>query len=205
MIESITQHLMQIYSPHAILLHGSRARGDAVTTSDYDLVIILDNPVTAQPHIFKGCALDICGLFPDIHVLKTGNTPIWPIQLLYDHEKMWGECIMAETKRVFDAGPEALLEHEWTNRFNYTTRLMSRLLSRGDDLMIRNYYLGDFYERMIRYWFEKKCVWTMSIYKALPHIEAADPVFYAHLKGLWADNFRNECKRLFDMIFAKRI
>ncbi|MBA3813811.1 MAG: nucleotidyltransferase domain-containing protein [Alphaproteobacteria bacterium] len=41
--DNIISYLRAKYNPNAILLHGSRARGDAVENSDYDLVLITED------------------------------------------------------------------------------------------------------------------------------------------------------------------
>lgn len=98
-------------------------------------------------------------------------------------------------------GPSPLNNKEWKTRRNYTQRLFDRLTSRGDDLMVRKYYLGDFYERMVRYWFEKNCKWTASFFRALPIIKEEDSDFYRNLEGLWTENYLVNAQELFVKIF----
>lgn len=202
MIGEITAYLINTYSPKAILIHGSRVRGDYVATSDYDLVVVTSESEKVSPHIYKGCSLDVYGI--DLHelMIETSNkTPIWPIEILFDDNDRIGLKLCKQTHAKFLEGPKPLTKEECTNRFTYTKRLLDRIVSRGEDPMIRNYYLGDFYERMVRYWFKKNHIWTVSFYRALTIIENQDPEFYNDLQHLWNEDYLKSVQRLFEKIF----
>ncbi len=202
MLDKITTHLVQKYEPKAILMHGSRVRGDYVATSDYDLVVVTIAPEKVAPHSYNGCALDVCGVSVDAQTIETANKiPIWPIEVLFDDGGNIASKLCQQTHEKFLKGPDSLTNIEWENRLNYSQRLFYRLNNRGHDLMLRRYYLGDFYERMVRYWFEKNCRWTVSFFRALPVIKKTDPDFYKNLEGLWAENYLVNARRLFVKIF----
>lgn len=55
-IDDIVSYLRTTYCPKAIILHGSRARGDAFEQSDYDLALITENPDQLNPEYYQGYA-----------------------------------------------------------------------------------------------------------------------------------------------------
>jgi predicted nucleotidyltransferase len=202
MIKEITTHLIQQYNPKAILMHGSRVRGDYVPTSDYDLVVIAAEPEKIVPHIYNGCSLDVSGIAVTTQIIETANkVPIWPLEILFEDSSKIGSTLCQQTYAKFLKGPSPLASKEWENRRNYTQRLFDRLSGRGAELMVRNYYLGDFYERMVRYWFEKNCKWTVSFFRALTIIEEADADFYKNLEGVWTEDYLINARQLFEKIF----
>lgn len=203
MIDKITEYLIQKYNPKAVLMHGSRVRGDYVPTSDYDLVLVKSDPKKITPHTYNECSLDVYGIDLNEQIIETsGHVPIWPIEILFDDGDGIAAKLCEQTHAKFLQKPNPLTNEEWDNRFNYTKRLLDRIISRGEDPMIRNYHLGDFYERIVRYWFEKNCMWTVSFYRALPIIEKQDPDFYNNLRRLWSEDYLKGAQRLFEKIFS---
>lgn len=200
----ITNYLKEKYRPKAIIIHGSRLSGDAFPDSDYDLAIITDNHDAVRPEDYNGCLLDASGVSPQEVILKAGQTPIWPCEVLFDSDDLLGQILVQRTHQAFLAGPQSLLQQEINNRKNYTKRLLLRLDSRGDDLLIRNYYLSDLYDRVIRYWFEFRKQWTQPIYRALPTIKNEDPDFYALLEKLWAEAYLQSAKQIYLHIFGDK-
>lgn len=200
-LEKICDYLLKKYEPKAILLHGSRLRGDATDLSDYDLVLIAPNVEEVYPHQYQDAMLDLDAATPDIRVIETGNkVPNWPLGILYDSEGI-GERICKETERAYKKGPIPLSDQEWTNRSHYAKRMISKIHARGHDLSVRRYYLSDFYMRVIRYWFEKRRKWTVSPYRALPIIKLEDPDFFLALQDLWTDSHLSALDKVNQMLF----
>lgn len=202
MIEDITKYLIDQYNPMAILWHGSRVRGDATPSSDYDILIITSTPNQVKSHEYHGAALDLEGASPDLKIIQAGDgSPIWPIQLLFDTVEKAGETLLRNTEKAYLTPRPSLSDSDWQARQAYTTRLINRIMSRGQDPLVRNLYLADFQYRMIRYWFEKNQRWTCSLYLALPIIEREDSAYFQLLKNLWSDDYPTACQELFDKIF----
>lgn len=186
-LEKICDYLLKKYAPEAILLHGSRLRGDAADTSDYDIVMVTANPENIYPHEYEGITLDLGAVSSETLVIESGGkVPNWPLEVLYDATGV-GKKICEQTKQAYENGPKVLSDQEWVNRAYYTKRLIDKIQARGHDKAIRHYYLSDFYVRAIRYWFEKRNRWTISPYRALPVIQAEDMSFFAELQILWTD------------------
>jgi len=199
----IISYLREKYHPQAILLHGSRARGDGFEKSDYDLALIAENPEQIRPEFYQGWAPNISGIAPTETVLKTGQTPIWPCLVLYDDEDGLGKRLIKPTEEAFKKGPVALTQEEFTNRPNFSKRLLQRIQGREQDPMIRFYYMGDFYPRVLRYWCELNQRWTQSAHLLLPLIGAKDPVFYQELQDLWTEDYQKAALRIHEYLFEK--
>ena len=189
--EDIVTYLKSKYRFKAVLLHGSRARGDAFGTSDYDLALITGNPDIIRPESYNGCALDMSGVCPTEKILKAGQTPIWPCLVLFDDADCLGERLTKQTHEAFEKGPLPLAREELENRCNFSKRLLQRIRGRGTDPLVRFYYMGDFYHRVLRYWCELNQEWTRSVYLLLPFIAKKDPVFYQYLQDLWTEAYQN--------------
>lgn len=110
---------------------------------------------------------------------------------------------MQRTYQAFLAGPQPLSETELENRKNYTKRLLIRLENRGVDQLVRNYYLSDLYDRVIRYWFEVGGQWTQPIYRAFPTIKNEAPELYVLLENLWTDAYLQSAKQIYVNILGE--
>lgn len=199
----IISYIREKYNPKAILLHGSRVRGDRFDQSDYDLALIAENPDQIRPEFYQGCALDVSGMVPTETILKAGQTPIWPCVVLYDDEDGLGKRLLTQTEEAFKQGPLALTQEEFENRRNFSKRLIQRLQGRGQDPMIRFYYMGDFYPRVLRYWCELNQRWTQSVHLLLPLIAAEDPAFYQEVQALWTEDYLKAAFRIHEYLFEK--
>lgn len=202
-LEDIVTYLKSKYHPKAILLHGSRARGDAFDTSDYDLALITPEPDLIRPEFYNGCALDMSGISPTEKILKAGQTPIWPCLVLFDDADGLGAYLAKRTHEAFEKGPLPLTREELENRCNFSKRLLLRLQGRGADPLVRFYYMGDFYDRVLRYWCELNQRWTMSVHLLLPLIASEDPTFYKYLQGLWTEDYQNAALKLHMHLFKE--
>jgi hypothetical protein len=204
-LEDLVGYLTEKYHPKAIILHGSRARGDALDESDYDLALITDMPDLIKPESWNGCALDLDGVSPTEKILKAGQTPIWPCLVLIDDVDGLGERLAKRTHEAFEKGPLPLTREELENRRNFSNRLLQRIQGRGADPLVRFYYLGNFYDRILRYWCEFNQKWTMSVYLLLSFIAKEDPAFYQYLQDLWTEDYQNTALKIHLHLFKPNI
>jgi hypothetical protein len=202
-LENLVAYLKTKYHPKAILLHGSRARGDAFDASDYDLALITPESDVIRPESYNGCALDMSGISPTEKILKAGQTPIWPCLVLFDDADRLGEGLERRTHEAFEKGPIPLAREEVENRCNFSKRLLQRIQACATDPLVRFYYLGDFYDRVLRYWCELNQKWTMSVHRLLPLIATEDTVFYQYLKDLWTEDYQNTALKIHLHLFKE--
>jgi hypothetical protein len=201
--DNIISYLRAKYNPKAILLHGSRARGDAVETSDYDLVLITEKPEIVRPEYYEGYALDVGGISPIEEILRSAYVPLWPCQVLFDDSGHLGNQLAKRTEATFMQGPPPLTHEEIENRCNFSRRLITRIQGRGADPLVRFYYMGDFYQRILRYWCELRQKWPLSVHPLLLLIAAEDALFYQLLQGLWSENYQEVVKKIHQHLFKE--
>lgn len=200
-LERILQHLYALGPLKAIIQHGSRVRGDAALHSDYDLLVLCNEPDLFRPHRFEDCLLDLDGMGCDYLVIETSGVPIWPLHLLYDDADGLGAALIERTRQKFEQGPPVQTVDAWKNHAQYVERLIARLSARGHDPAVARYYLSDLYMRAVRYWFEKHNKWTVSSFRALPVIAAEDPAYFALLQGLWGDEPLGAARSIQEALF----
>lgn len=205
MLDQIVEYLVSQYKPKSILLHGSRARGDHSDKSDYDITLIEPNTTKATSHRFLDYQLDINLVPKDCNIITTGsNIPTWPVQILFDDYDQIGLKIVQRTKQAYKNGPNTLGKDDWNNRKYYAERLINKIDSRGTEPLTRYYYLSEFYMRIIRYWFEKNNLWTVSPYRALPYIREKDKAFAEMLENLWSENYMSAAINLYESLFIDK-
>lgn len=69
-LNQIVAHLQSVYACHSIIFYGSRARGDATETSDYDILGIRESGViTRDAPFWNGNYLDIF-IYPESEILN---------------------------------------------------------------------------------------------------------------------------------------
>jgi len=202
-LDDLVAYLRTKHNPKAILLHGSRARGDAFEGSDYDFALITHKPDLLRPEYYNGCALDVSGVSLTEKILMSGQMPTWPCIVLFDDVDGLGINLANKTHEAFEKGPLPLTGEELGNRRNFSKRLLQRIQGRGIDPLVRFYYMGDFYQRSLRYWCELNQKWTMSVHLLLPRIVAEDPVFYQHLKGLWTEDYQSAALKTYLHLFKE--
>lgn len=202
-LEELTTYLKEKYHPKAILFHGSRARGNAFDSSDYDFALITQKPDSIKSEAYNGCALDISGVSPTERILKAGQTPIWPCLVLFDDADGLGEHLAKKTHEAFVKGSFPLTKEELENRYNFSKSLLQRIQGRGVVPLVRFYYMGDFYQRVLRYWCELNQKWTMSVYLLLPLIATEDPIFYQYLQDLWTENYQSASLKIHLHLFKE--
>jgi predicted nucleotidyltransferase len=202
-IDDIVSYLCSTYCPKAILLHGSRARGDTFERSDYDLALITENPNQLNPEYYQGYALDIGGISTEEMILKAGNTPVWPCVVLFDDGDRLRARLAKKTQDAFLQGPAALTREERENRRNFSKRLIDRIQGRGDDPMVRFYYLSDFYQRVLRHWCELNQKWALSVHLLLPLIVKEDRAFHQILQDLWSEDYQNAVEQMHQYLFKQ--
>lgn len=202
-LDNLVSYLRTKHHPKAILLHGSHARGDAFDKSDYDFALITENPDQIRPEYYEGCALDVSGVSPTELILMAGKTPIWPCFILFDDEDGLGKRLAQQTEESFLKGPMPLTKEEIENRRNFSNRLIQRIQGRGEDSLVRFYYLSDFYQRVLRYWCELNQRWTLSVHLVLSLMAKEDPLFYRNITDLWTENYQKAALNIHQHLFKK--
>ncbi len=182
--ERITQHLQEKYHPEAIILHGSRARGENRENSDWDLyVFVSDKNVHGGPETFEDQQLDICileVLFKENNVIELFGPRLRYAVILHD-TKGFAERLLADAATLYKQGRQ-LSDADVENRKRRFMRMLSRIEGSVQNDTLFFYHAGSFFEAVVRYWFEMRNEWSEPPYTAFPIIKEKDPAFFSLLE-----------------------
>ena len=181
MQNKIIEYLKEEYNAKAILLHGSRARGNPHKQSDWDLLVFTDEIIKGN----GGAKLDNEDL--DIKVVKLPILDMdkflssYPLslqttKLLLDTDEGIANKIIDITKEKYNKGPGITEERKGYINSHFE-RMLSRLINLKNNPQMFFYHLSQFYVKTIRYWFEYQNRWSQPIAEALKIMEKEDQVF----------------------------
>jgi hypothetical protein len=188
----IALHLRERHGAQAILLVGSRADGRARPGSDWDLyVLVADGPGGPQgpiprPERFEGEWLDVGVVRLPVAaeaILGVFGPNLQEARVVHDSDGVAQRLLEAARCR-YALGPQ-LSEEERRQRRHAIARTLARMRARRDDP-------GAFFESVAwlfyvahRWWYELlHARFSVSVHRALPEIERADPKFHASLMAL---------------------
>ena len=207
----LTQYLVTRFRPDAIILHGSRGRGDGRSSSDWDLYLItrtkryLDQGALRIP--FRGAVLDLTF----IGILKRRcdleaviDNTLLVCRLLYDHRGA-GAAMLVRTQTLY-AGTRDLSGAERHQRKLYLLKLLDRLRENQGNPAVLLLAFAAFYRSIYREWFEiLHNKWAPDLRCACQTIADRDPSFHRLLNNIAGSRSPrsrlNSCRRTFRRIF----
>jgi len=193
--DKVVSYLKDKYDPKALILHGSRAAGQATEHSDWDIFVFDTQELPNETGRKFGAELDI--------VSKQ-----LPINTTQDVEDQFG-CQLKHAEVLHDTGGvgKSILELAkdlYTDGFNVTQkeidskknklrRTYYRLAERSEH--IAHLYRLDFVAYSTRYWYQiLQNEWQDNFYFAFPRIKSEDPEYYENLMTVLESD--NHPKRL---------
>ena len=185
--------LVDRYAPEAIILVGSRADGAARPGSDWDLyVLLVESPargagVIPAPAELDGELLDI-GLvhlpIADEELFAIFGPNLQQATVLLDNPDGVAATLCARAQQRYATG-RGLTERERRGREHEMARNLARMHARSDQPGAFFEAAAWFFHLAHRSWFEHlHDRWSLSVHRALPEIERADPAFHAQLVAL---------------------
>lgn len=106
LLDIIKRDITDNYKCHTIILYGSRARGEATLTSDYDIVAIREKgDLERDCRFFEGFYLDIFVYAED--TIKNPDVSLIRIKdgIVLCQKDNIGDELLEKIKTIFDAGP----------------------------------------------------------------------------------------------------
>ncbi|MFC1616491.1 nucleotidyltransferase domain-containing protein [Patescibacteria group bacterium] len=177
----IIKFLQKEYNAQAILLHGSRARGNPHKQSDWDLLVFTDqitkgnggDKLNDQNLDIKVVQLPI----PDMDKFISGYPQsLQFIEILLDTDDGIASKILKLSRQKYKKGPGTTTQQKEYIE-NHFDRMITRLIDFKDNPQIFFYHLSSFYIKTIRYWFEYQNRWSQPISEALEIIKKEDNEF----------------------------
>lgn len=184
----IIKHLSAKWSPEVILLGGSRALGEQVPGSDWDLFLIGNySSRDSFPDQLHGNHLDIL-LRPKSElqdgVLRIYYGPVRLLKVLKDNDTELGAKIVHQTKLAYENGPSAKAAKDFQIDQLEMARVATKISSHSTDAEACFASLGQFHRMAIQYWFERRLRWSLPPHVALPIIRKEDPEFASILTDI---------------------
>jgi hypothetical protein len=178
---SIVQYILNTYKPRALVLHGSRANGNATETSDWDFILLVDEIKEPRRGFFEGqniefvqkklpisadSAFEIFG-----NKFRKGNT-----RIVYDPENLLSPLINiceVEYDKGLQFSPEVLIA-----RRSFVEGYLSKINRYRNIDFINAGFAGEFLLLVTNLWFPlKKGIHSLPAYEAVPFLEKHDPRF----------------------------
>lgn len=132
-LEKIKQDLINNYKCHTIILYGSRARDEATSTSDYDIIAIRDNG-----ELERDCQL-IENFYLDIFVYSIESIQNPDISLIRIKDGIVlcqkdniGDDLLNKIKIIFQAGPPVTPNWEKHEMNTWIMKMLNR--SKNEDI-----------------------------------------------------------------------
>lgn len=187
--QKIVSFLREKYNPLAIVLHGSRANGNAKENSDWDIYLFLGEARELPQLQFEEQNLDIHAVAIDIAEDKISDefcNTLESHRILFDSTAGKLDWIIQIALAKALAG-YSMSEDRKLSKINYSRRLLARLerYSASPETHMHFFnYVCVVYEVSLNYWYQFKGEWPRPIYKALPDIAQRDPEAFGFLKIL---------------------
>lgn len=106
LLKKIEHEIIQNYKCHTIILYGSRARGEATSTSDYDILTIREKgELERDCRLFENFYLDIFVYSEE--AVRNPDTSLIRIKdgIVLRQKDSMGDDLLTKIKAIFNAGP----------------------------------------------------------------------------------------------------
>lgn len=165
MEEKILQYILEQYDPQAILLVGSRYRGDYMPDSDWDFLVLGPSPNVGSRLVdWGGEVLDISvrAVPASDQILSTGFYPLVESTVLFEKIEGLLDQVMQNTQQAYEQGPLGYEPQAVQRRWRGLHHRLHKITKYQDQPMVQDYYAGAFYELAWRLWFELQNRWSQK-------------------------------------------
>ena len=186
MKERLTEYIKEKYKPIAIVLHGSRANGNAREHSDWDFLIFTNSDMDPYREIVYEANIEIKqAILPisDAEIPKKFGSYFRKenVEILYDPKNI-ARNFLEKNEEKLVAG-NVFDEKDRVARYAFLKSSIDGMRDyKGDDIAVFTKKMN-FYDRAVPAWFRfKHKEFKPSDYIALPRIKKNDPEFYKLLE-----------------------
>ena len=169
----------------AVLLFGSRARGEETESSDIDAVAFVEGPVPSRWSEGVRCSTSAGDLDLDVRSIALVHDErsleerfYWhPARLLWDRDGLAAPWLERLAERV-KSGPSPLPPEEWGRREAWFTRMLRRIASHGHDLPLASYQRAWLLTELLQSVLPRRGHWTRGARATLDWIRDHEPDHY---------------------------
>ncbi len=208
MQDKIINHIVEIYNPDVIILHGSRARNKERENSDWDIVLLFSQQTEVKNgrELFEGQNIEY-----SVHTLPTEDifgvfgAKLQNAKVLFEKGGL-GTSLLKEADSYYEKGVCWSQEKIDAHKLWIEGRIQGMADSTENPLLYHKYY-SDFYDRVYNYWYWlKQNKHSQPIYIAIEEIRENDPAYYQLLSALVTDDMPllakvDICHKICDYLF----
>jgi predicted nucleotidyltransferase len=201
--EKLIEYIRSTYQPLAIVLHGSRANGNALEHSDYDFLIFTDRDVDPYRDVQFGANFEIKQVILPVTRENIKNKVSFffrkeNVEIVFDPDNI--------VPALLDLNESVLKEgNRWEEkdriaRFAFLMSSLDGITDYANDPLKVFAKKAEFYERAIPAWFRfLHSEFKPSDYLALPRIANEDPLFFEMINSFVTSDAGNS------VLIGKRI
>ena len=186
MEQRLIEYILETYKPAALVLHGSRATGNAIEGSDWDFILFMHEGRNLHREMIFGESVELIEAvlpIPEDKIIKRFCPKLAAsrIKFCYDLDGI-AKHIADVCQKTVDAGMHV---EAW--EFGVQRQILEGLLGKirryANEPIARRQYEGQFVERSLEWWFwNKNGTYSLPPYNSLPLIQEKDPAFYEMMK-----------------------
>ncbi len=189
MQERIINHILEIYNPDAIILHGSRARNKEREHSDWDIILLFSKQTEVKNgrEFFEGQNIEYSvHALPNADIFGVFGAKLQNAKVLFEKDNV-GSSLLKEADLCYEQGVYWSQEKIDAHKLWIEGRIQGMADSVDNPLLFHKYF-SDFYDRVYNYWYWlKQHKHSQPIYIATEEIAEKDPTFHRLLLLLFED------------------
>jgi hypothetical protein len=188
LLSRVVADLQERYSPHTIILYGSRARGDCTPSSDIDVVCFVEGTTTIQDaRDFEGFYLDAWIYGSDAISASTDDLlRLGDGYCLYDAEGR-GAVFLQELQQRIQKGPKQLSVSEIQHTKQWVKKMLHRAKNSDIESLYRRYWLA---VDLLQIYFDLRGIWYFGPKKSLVWLKEHDSMGYQLFSQVYQPNLR---------------
>lgn len=199
--EQLIQYIIGEYKPRALVLHGSRASGNAVEKSDWDFILFVDEKKEPVRAIILDQNVELSQESPPFDETKAFDRfglKFRNVKILYDPEHI-AEKMISVCQREIEEGLH-LTQAEKSARHAFVQGTLSKIERYAHEPINQMEFIGEFAKRARNLWFNvKENRYSLPPYEAIPYIKEKDPEYYQMLSdfaGARGDDLQDAGERI---------
>jgi ribosomal-protein-alanine N-acetyltransferase len=176
LLPKIVEDLRRHDRCHTAILYGSRARGDATPTSDYDILgVRAEGPIERDARLWSGVYLDLF-FYPEKKLLEPDESMLHLLdgRVLFEKDNL-GTRFLERLQAIFAAGPKALPPDEVNSRRVWAWKMLERARIGDSEGHFRRHWL---LEALLEDFFRLRNKWYRGPKESFRYLKAEESIAF---------------------------
>ncbi len=184
LLKNSVAYLQKVYKPHTIIVYGSRATGDATSTSDIDIACFCDKPMTSKDARLIG-GMDLDAWIYATEAMNASSREFFKLidgYSVLDEQKLWlpfHHKIAAQIAK----GPNAISNEDRSHKIQWIAKMLKRVQQNDVEALYRKNWLAF---DLLETYFEFRNEWYFGPKKSFQWLEIHDPEVLCLFKAVYA-------------------